>query len=112
MMGKALNNLDVPVTKGTSGILIFTESEAHRVHEQNCIRCAKCLTICPMGLEPYLLALLADKKRFEDCEEERIMDCMECGSCLYICPSGRPLLDQIRVGKAGVGKMLRERSAS
>jgi Na+-translocating ferredoxin:NAD+ oxidoreductase subunit C len=111
MMGKALNNLDVPVTKGTSGILIFTEKEAHRAAEQNCIRCAKCLTICPMGLEPYLLAILAEKKRLEECEEERIMDCMECGSCLYICPSGRPLLDQMRVGKAGVGKMMRERSA-
>ncbi len=112
MMGKALNDLDVPVTKGTSGILIFTETEAHRPPEQNCIRCAKCLTICPMGLEPYLLAILSDKKRLEECEEERIMDCMECGSCLYICPSGRPLLDQMRVGKARVGKMMRERSTS
>lgn len=112
MMGKSLNDLEVPVTKGTSGILIFTEQESHRPPEQNCIRCAKCLTICPMGLEPYLLAILSDKKRLEECEEERIMDCMECGSCLYICPSGRPLLDQMRVGKARVGKMMRERSAS
>ena len=111
MMGKALNNMGAPVTKGTSGILLFTRDETPRLPEQNCVRCAKCLTVCPMGLEPYLLAPLADKKRLEECEEERIMDCMECGSCLYICPSGRPLLDQIRVGKALVGKMIRERSS-
>ncbi|MDR4988236.1 MAG: electron transport complex subunit RsxC [Bacteroidales bacterium] len=111
MMGKALNDLTVPVTKGTSGILIFTQDESHRPVEQNCIRCGKCVSICPMGLEPYLLAVLSDKKRLEECEDERIMDCMECGSCLYICPSGRPLLDQMRVGKARVGKMMRERSA-
>ncbi len=111
MMGKALNDLNVPVTKGTSGILIFATYETHRPPEQHCIRCARCLTICPMGLEPYLLAPLAEKQRLEECEDERIMDCMECGSCLYICPSGKPLLDHIRVGKTRVGKMIRERSA-
>ncbi len=110
MMGKALNDLNVPVTKGTSGIIIFSQQEAPRVPVQNCIRCSKCLTICPMGLEPYLLAILSDKKRLEECEEERILDCMECGSCLYICPSGRPLLDQIRVGKNLTSQMIRSRS--
>lgn len=110
MMGKAVSNLEVPVTKGTSGILLFPENEASRKTVLSCIRCARCLSICPMGLEPYLLAVLADKKRFEDCEAERIMDCMECGSCLYICPSGRPLLDQIRVGKSQVGQLIRKRS--
>lgn len=111
MMGKALNDLNSPVTKGTSGILLFTEKEAIRPVEQNCMRCARCLFICPMGLEPYLLSVLAEKQRLEECESERIMDCMECGSCLYICPSGKPLLDHIRVGKNRVGKMIRERSA-
>ncbi len=110
MMGKALNDISVPVTKGTSGILAFPGSESRRPAEQNCIRCARCLTVCPMGLEPYLLSALAEKQRFEDCEMERIMDCMECGSCLYICPSGKPLLDYIRVGKNRVGIMIRERS--
>jgi len=110
MMGKAISNMEVPVTKGTSGILVFPEREASRKAVLNCIRCARCLSVCPMGLEPYLLSILADKKRFEDCETERIMDCIECGSCLYICPSGRPLLDQIRVGKAEVGSMIRKRA--
>ncbi len=110
MMGKAMNDLEAPVTKGTSGILVFPDAISERRPVQNCIRCARCLNVCPMGLEPYYLSVLADKKRDEDCETERIMDCIECGSCLYICPSGRPLLDQIRVGKSRVGKMIRERA--
>ena len=110
MMGKALSNLDSPVTKGTSGILLFSRDETSRKTPVNCIRCARCASICPMGLEPYLLAVLSDKKRHDDCEAERIMDCMECGSCLYICPSGRPLLDHIRNGKAAVGNIIRSRN--
>lgn len=110
MMGKALTDLSAPVTKGTSGILVFNDKETPRKTMLNCIRCGRCVSVCPMGLEPYLLAVLSDRKRFEDCENERIMDCMECGSCLYICPSGRPLLDQMRVGKANVGKIMRERN--
>lgn len=110
MMGKALTDINAPVTKGTSGILLFPEQEAHRRPVHNCIRCGRCAGICPMGLEPYLLAVLADNKKFEDCEEEKIMDCMECGSCMYICPSGRPLLDQIRKGKSEVGKIMRARN--
>ncbi len=109
MMGKALSNLDTPVTKGTSGVLLFSKQETSRKQVLNCIRCGRCASICPMGLEPYLLAVLADHQKNEDCENERIMDCMECGSCLYICPSGRPLLDHIRNGKAAVGKMMRSR---
>ncbi len=109
MMGKALSNLDAPVTKGTSGILIFSSKETPRKQVLNCIRCGRCASICPMGLEPYLLAVLSDKQRYEDCENERIMDCIECGSCLFICPSGRPLLDHIRNGKNAVGKMIRAR---
>lgn len=110
MMGKALSNLDSPVTKGTSGILLIAKEETYRKATLNCIRCARCASICPMGLEPYLLAVLSDKGKFEDCEKERIMDCIECGSCLYICPSGRPLLDHIRNGKAAVGKIMRNRA--
>ncbi|MEE4178330.1 MAG: electron transport complex subunit RsxC [Bacteroides sp.] len=110
MMGKAVSNLEVPVTKGTSGILVFPSAESSRKPILNCIRCGRCATACPMGLEPYLLGALSDQKRDEDCEKERIMDCMECGSCHFICPSGRPLLDQIRVGKTRVGTMIRKRS--
>lgn len=110
MMGKALNSLDVPIVKGTSGILIMTENESKRVPILNCIRCGKCITVCPMGLEPYLIAQLSQNGNFEFAENERTMDCIECGSCQYTCPSGRPLLDYIRVGKMKVGQIIRNRA--
>ncbi|MCF8228666.1 MAG: electron transport complex subunit RsxC [Bacteroidales bacterium] len=109
MMGKALNNVDVPVVKGTSGILLFDEKHASRVEMRTCIRCAKCIHVCPMGLEPILLAQYSEKQRWEDAEKGRIMDCIECGSCQYTCPSGRPLLDYIRLGKQKVGQLIRNR---
>ena len=111
MMGKALSDLNIPVVKGTSGILIMREKEAHRVTVQPCIRCTKCVSICPMGLEPYLLMSMSQRQMTEQMEENRVMDCMECGSCSYSCPAARPLLDYIRLGKTAVGKMIRERKA-
>lgn len=111
MMGKALSNLDVPVVKGSSGIVIIREEEASRREVQPCIRCTKCVGVCPMGLEPYLLMTLSDKALFERMEEEKTMDCIECGSCSYTCPSSRPLLDYIRLGKSEVGKIQRSRKA-
>jgi len=109
MMGKALNSLEVPVIKGTSGILVLPSSESGRNTPVNCIRCAKCIGVCPMGLEPYLLMSLAEKELFERCEDEKIMDCIECGSCSYTCPSSRPLLDYIRLGKNKVSLIMRAR---
>ena len=111
MMGKALINADLPTTKGSSGVLILNKEEAKRGEIQNCIRCAKCVNVCPMGLEPYLLAALADKREFENMEPERIMDCIECGSCQFTCPANRPLLDFCRLGKATVGGLIRARQA-
>lgn len=109
MMGKAINHLDIPVTKGTSGIVLMSEDESKRDTIQNCIRCSKCVSVCPMGLEPYLLEKLAEKDMFEECEKEDIVDCIECGSCSYTCPSSRLLLDHIRYGKQNVMRIMRER---
>ena len=109
MMGKALNTLDAPVTKGTSGILLIPEKDARRPQNIACIRCAKCVSICPMGLEPYLLMTLTEKTMWERLEKDKVLDCMECGSCSYVCPSGRPLLDYIRLGKSSVSKIIRSR---
>jgi Na+-translocating ferredoxin:NAD+ oxidoreductase subunit C len=109
MMGKALSTPDVPVTKGSSGILILPEAETRRKPVEPCIRCAKCVSVCPMGLEPYLLMPLSERTYFERMEKERVMDCIECGSCSYICPANRPLLDHIRYGKANVNKLIRSR---
>ena len=108
-MGKALNSLEVPVVKGSSGILVITEEEAHRKEVKPCIRCSKCVSVCPMGLEPYLLQAMAERELWEKCEHEKIMDCIECGSCSYTCPSSRPLLDYIRLGKNRVGTIMRAR---
>ncbi len=110
MMGKAMRNIDSPTSKRTSGILIFSEAESKRREEENCIRCGKCISACPMGLEPYLLITLAERKMWDRMEEEGIMDCIECGCCLYSCPSYRPLLDYVRLGKATVGNIIRNRN--
>lgn len=109
MMGKALVNLDVPVSKGTSGILLMGGQEARRSAVQPCIRCAKCVAVCPMGLEPYLLATASAHGDFERAEKENILSCIECGSCQFTCPSNRPILDYVRLGKAKVGAMIRAR---
>jgi len=110
MMGKALSRTDVPITKGSSGVLIFKEEESKREAINPCIRCAKCVTVCPMGLEPFLLMTVTEKQNYEKVEEERAMDCIECGSCSYTCPATRPLLDYIRLGKSEVAKIIRQRN--
>jgi electron transport complex protein RnfC len=109
MMGRAVVSLDVPVTKGTSGILIMQNEEAKRREYMECIRCSRCVSVCPMGLEPYLLMTFGQKQIFDRAENDRVMDCIECGSCSYTCPSNRPLLDYIRFGKAKVGQIIRTR---
>ena len=110
MMGKALLSLDVPMTKGSSGLLIMNEAEARRGQAEPCIRCAKCVSACPMGLEPYLLAKISMQQAWDEAEQEFITSCIECGSCSFTCPSHRPLLDNIRVGKATVMGIIRERA--
>ncbi|MFW6019951.1 MAG: electron transport complex subunit RsxC [Bacteroidales bacterium] len=109
MTGKALASLDVPVTKGTAGILVLNQKEARFAEPRNCIRCAKCTEVCPQGLEPYLLHQFGEFERPEDAEADGILECIECGSCNYICPSNRPLLEYIRVGKANTSEMIRNR---
>ena len=109
MMGKSITSTDIPVVKGSSGILIIPDTEAKRKFVEPCIKCSKCVSVCPMGLEPYLLGVLGEKSIFDKLEKEKVMDCIECGSCSYTCPSGRPLLDHIRFGKANVGRIIRSR---
>lgn len=111
MMGKSIASTQVPVVKGTSGILLMSSSQTERKPVQNCIRCAKCVSVCPMGLSPYLLMPLAQKNMWERAEDELITDCVECGSCSYTCPSQRPLLDYIRLGKTKVNAIVRQRKS-
>lgn len=111
MMGKALMNIEVPICKGSSGVLIMNEKEAKRGETKPCIRCAKCVSACPMGLEPFLLSVLSTHEEWERAEKEDIVSCIECGSCQFTCPSNRPLLDMIRMGKSTVMGIIRARNA-
>ena len=111
MMGKAVVSTDMATTKGCSGILIIRDLESRRKEMQPCIRCAKCVSACPMGLAPNVLMSASSFQNWERVEEERVMDCIECGSCSFTCPAHRPLLDYIRMGKAKVGAIIRSRNA-
>ena len=110
MMGKALKNIDAPVTKGTSGILVLPTKLAERKQADVCIRCSKCSQGCPMGLEPWLLYKLGQGSDTEWMEREDIMSCIECGCCSFTCPANLPLLDFIRLGKGMTGAMIRARA--
>ena len=110
MMGRALSTLEVSVAKGTAGVLFIPTLEAARLKMKNCMRCAKCVSACPMGLEPYLLMNQSENAMWTEMEENRIMDCIECGCCAFTCPSNRPLLDHVRYGKTTVGGIIRTRS--
>jgi electron transport complex protein RnfC len=109
MMGKAIANLNAHITKGFTSLLQISAKEAKRLEPVNCIRCSKCVDVCPMGLEPYLLAPLTENARWDDVEKACVVTCIECGSCQFICPANRPLLDYIRLGKNKVGAIIRER---
>jgi electron transport complex protein RnfC len=107
MMGAAQKSLDVPILKGTSGVLAFTEPPP-TLEEQPCIRCGRCLEACPMHLNPSRLAILTREERDADLAALHVADCFECASCSYVCPSYIPLVQLIRMGKA----MVRQRKAS
>jgi electron transport complex protein RnfC len=99
MMGIAQYK-DVPVMKGTTCILVLNEHSVKIAEERTCIRCAKCIEACPMGLMPTILGTLVRKKNFDIALEYSIMSCDECGCCAYVCPSNIPLVQLLRYGKA------------
>ena len=111
MMGKAVSTLEAPIVKGSNCVTVLSGDEAKRLTPQPCIRCAKCVSVCPMGLEPYLLAVLSEQKNWDRAEHEDVASCIECGSCQYTCPAHRPLLDNIRLGKSTVMGIIRARNA-
>lgn len=111
MMGKALMSVDVPICKGTNSVTILSGDDAKRKPVQPCIRCAKCVSVCPMGIEPYLLATASALHDWEKVEAAGVTSCIECGSCQFTCPAHRPMLDNIRLGKSTVMGIIKSRNA-
>ena len=107
MMGVVQKSLDVPVVKGTSGILILTEKEVRPIDTYSCIRCSRCIEACPLFLNPARMGLMAKKGLWEEMESSHVMDCFECAACSYVCPSGIPLVQSFRIAKA----MIKEKRA-
>ncbi|RJO66136.1 MAG: electron transport complex subunit RsxC [Myxococcales bacterium] len=111
MMGIAQYTLDVPVVKGTSGIVCLTEAESPRRPILPCIRCGRCVSACPMGLAPTDIAEAALKGLFADAEMLHALDCVECGCCTFECPAHRPMVQTIRTAKAVIREMEKKRKA-
>ena len=108
MMGQAASSLDIAITKGTSGVVAFTDSEAERTHRTvyPCIRCGYCVDACPIYLNPSHLGMLAQNEEYERMQQDfHLMDCFECGSCSFVCPSHIPLVHHFRTAKAAIRRV-------
>ncbi len=99
MMGFTIGSLDVPVTKGASGLTVLTEAEVRKAEETTCVRCGRCVDVCPLGLVATKIAMASKANDMELAQRYHITACMECGCCAYVCPASIPLVQLIRVGK-------------
>jgi len=104
MMGLAQKTTEVPVIKGTSGILVLPKKDTKISQHKDCIRCGRCLDVCPMRLMPNMLGILVERGRFNEAKDYHLLDCIECGSCGYVCPANRSLVHLIKLGKYKVMK--------
>ena len=108
LMGFAISTLETPLTKGSSGLILLNKKDAHKDEESTCLRCGRCVDICPMNLVP---SLIANSVRYDDwdaAEKYGVMDCMKCGSCAYVCPSHIKLIQWIDIGKIKVDEKNRK----
>jgi len=111
MMGIAQHTTDVPVIKGTSGMVALTEEDVEIVESQTCIRCGRCVNSCPMFLLPSVLGILCERHKFEEAKELGLFDCVECGCCTYVCPAGRPMVHMFKFGKVELNKLEQKKRA-
>ena len=102
MMGVTVRDMDAPTLKGTSGVLVFSEEDIKVDPVSPCLRCGRCVEICPLRLMPVWMAAYAENGYLDEAEKFRVMDCCECGACTYVCPSKRPLVQSIRLAKANI----------
>lgn len=102
MMGISMSTLDIPATKTASGVLCLNEKDAFVPEASSCIKCGKCVDICPAFIQPMLLDAYGLKADYDTTEKLRVLDCIECGSCSFVCPAKRQLLQSIRVSKREV----------
>jgi electron transport complex protein RnfC len=100
MMGFALGDLDAPVTKGTSGLTVLTHEDIRKANETTCVRCGRCVDVCPLNLVPTKIALASRHEAWDLAQDYHIFACIECGCCSYACPASIPLTQLIRMGKA------------
>ena len=112
MMGVSQFDMAAPIMKATSGILVLTKEEVNAYPETPCLKCGKCIEVCPLGLTPTKLARLSELERLEDAEDFGITTCMECGTCTFTCPANIPLVQWIRLGKQRVMALQRERKSA
>jgi len=105
MMGKTVYTADMPVVKGTSGIVILKKDDENKVREFNCVRCAKCVDACPAFLEPTTIVKLAKRGLWEEAQNNNALSCIECGCCVYVCPANIPLVQYIRRSKQAIAAL-------
>ena len=106
MMGQAQANLDAPVIKGTTGVVVLAKNETREQRSWPCIHCGRCLEACPVFLNPSMLGDLATVGRYEEMSANHLADCMLCGSCAYVCPSNIPLAQLFQASKAALRRQL------
>lgn len=100
MMGLAMENLDTPIIKNNNAIVLFDEAEAEAPHTTACIRCGRCIDVCPMNLMPANLEKAFDAGDKEELERLKVGLCINCGSCTYVCPAKRNLAQKHQLAKA------------
>ena len=104
MMGMSQFSLDVPMIKGTSGILVLPKAEVSTKGYGPCIRCARCIDACPMLLQPSVIGLFVEKGHYQDAKDYHVLDCFECGSCTFVCPANRPMVQWVKRAKRELAK--------